>query len=48
MNAMVILTRPPIPAGKRKIQFYTLLQVPVRLYGDSRNLNSFTTTLNLQ
>jgi hypothetical protein len=31
----------------RKVQFCTLLQVPIRLYGDSRNLNSFTASLHL-
>jgi hypothetical protein len=32
----------------RKVQFCTLLQVPTRLYGDSRNLNSYTASLHLQ
>jgi hypothetical protein len=30
------------------VQFCALLQVPIRLHGDSRNLNRFTATLHLQ
>jgi hypothetical protein len=30
-----------VPAGQRKVQFSTLMQGPIRLYSDSRNLNSF-------
>jgi hypothetical protein len=40
--------RSPFSEGQRKVQFCTLLQVPTRLYGDSRNLNSFTASLQLQ
>lgn len=32
----------PVSAGQRKVQFCTLLQVPVWMYGDSSNGNSFT------
>jgi hypothetical protein len=32
--------------GQYRLQFCTLLQVPTRLYGDSRNLNSFTASLH--
>jgi hypothetical protein len=32
----------PLPVAQWKMQFCTLLQVPVRLYGDSINLKSFT------
>jgi hypothetical protein len=41
-------TRPWFSSGQRKVQFCTLLQVPIRLYGDSRNLNSFAASLYLQ
>jgi hypothetical protein len=37
-----------VPVQSRQVQFCTLLQVPIRLYGDSRNLNSFTASLHLQ
>jgi hypothetical protein len=39
--------RPPIFVGQRNV-FCTLLQVPTRLHGDSRSLNSFTAPIHLQ
>jgi hypothetical protein len=35
-------------AQSREVQFCTLFQVTIRLYGDSRNLNSFTASLDPQ
>jgi hypothetical protein len=34
--------------GHPEVQFCIPFQVPIRLYGDSRNLNSFTASLHLQ
>jgi hypothetical protein len=34
--------------GQRKVQFWAFFKVPIRLYGDSRTLNNFTTSLHLQ
>jgi hypothetical protein len=38
----------PIPASQRKVQFCTLLQVPIRLYGDFRNLKISTATASYE
>jgi hypothetical protein len=35
-------------SAKQKMQFWTLFQVAVRLYGDSKDLNSFMSPLHLQ
>jgi hypothetical protein len=45
-NNPQILLNPDV--NQRKVQFCTLLRVPVRLYGDSRNLNGLTVSLYLQ
>jgi hypothetical protein len=37
-----------IAVSRRKVQFCPLLQVPTRLCGDSRDLNSLTASLRLQ
>jgi hypothetical protein len=37
--------RPPVCTDQRKVSFFTLLQISIRLYGDIRNLNSFTAKL---
>jgi hypothetical protein len=39
---------PLISACQRKVQFCTLLQVPITLYGDNRNINDFTASLHIQ
>jgi hypothetical protein len=39
-------TLPIICAVQRKVQFCTLVQVPIRLYCDSRNRNKFAPSLN--
>jgi hypothetical protein len=39
--------QPLISPTKKAVQFCTLLQVPLRLHGDSMNLTSFTTFLHL-
>jgi hypothetical protein len=33
--------------NQRKLQLCALFQLPLKLYGDSRNLNSFITSLHL-
>jgi hypothetical protein len=38
----------PIPASQREVQFCALLQVPIRLYGDTTNLKISTASLHLQ
>jgi hypothetical protein len=41
-------THTHISPGQRNVQLCTLLQVYMRLYGDSMHLNSFTTSLHVQ
>jgi hypothetical protein len=45
----VYTTPPPsFPASQRKVQFCTLLQIRIRLYGDRKNLKISATSLHLQ
>jgi hypothetical protein len=39
---------PAIPTGDAKVKFCAFLQVPISLYGDRRNINSFTASQHLQ
>jgi hypothetical protein len=34
--------RPPISVGQQEMKLYTFVRVPIWLYSDRRNLNSFT------
>jgi hypothetical protein len=47
-TAIPYKTAVPNPTGQRPYQFCTLFHMPVRLYADSRGLNSFTTCVHRQ
>jgi hypothetical protein len=42
------LHKGPNSTGQRQVHFWTLLQVPISLYGESRNLNNITVYVHLE
>jgi hypothetical protein len=45
---MYKVTRNPTSASQQQMELWVLLQVPIRLHGDTGNLNRFTSSLHLQ